>query len=87
MPNVMTASIRDKLWHKMRQDLANFVPEINQPATHVLRLTLAFLLSEVSGISAQHRSSWTLTLPRVAAPIGSAYCEGENILRPNRGLW
>lgn len=29
MPNVMTASIRDKLWHKMRQDLANFVPEIN----------------------------------------------------------
>jgi hypothetical protein len=28
MTTVMTASIRDKLWHKMRQDLAHFVPEI-----------------------------------------------------------
>jgi hypothetical protein len=28
MSNVLTASIREKLWHKMRQDLANFVPEI-----------------------------------------------------------
>src|SRR5215472_2616503 len=40
-----------------------------------------------SGISAQHRRSWTLALPRAAAPIGSAYCEDENILRPKRGLW
>jgi hypothetical protein len=29
MTEVMTASIRDQLWHKMRQDLAKFVPEIN----------------------------------------------------------
>src|ERR1700680_1756493 len=28
MTEVMTASIRDKLWHTMRQDLAHFVPEI-----------------------------------------------------------
>jgi hypothetical protein len=28
MAEVMTASIREKLWHKMRQDLGNFVPEI-----------------------------------------------------------
>ena len=29
MAEVMTASIQDQLWHKMRQDLAKFVPEIN----------------------------------------------------------
>jgi len=28
MSDVLTASIKDKLWHKMRQDLASFVPEI-----------------------------------------------------------
>jgi hypothetical protein len=28
MPEVLMASIREKLWHKMRRDLANFVPEI-----------------------------------------------------------
>jgi hypothetical protein len=29
MTEVMRASIRDHLWHKMRQDLAKFMPEIN----------------------------------------------------------
>lgn len=29
MSEVMTASIRDQLWHWMRQDLAKFVPEIS----------------------------------------------------------
>jgi hypothetical protein len=29
MTEVLRASIRDQLWHKMRQDLAKFVPEIN----------------------------------------------------------
>ena len=28
MAEVMTASIQENLWHKMRQDLGNFVPEI-----------------------------------------------------------
>lgn len=28
MPDIRTASIRDKLWHKMRRDLTVFVPEI-----------------------------------------------------------
>jgi hypothetical protein len=28
MSEILTASIEDGLWHKMRQDLANFVPEI-----------------------------------------------------------
>ena len=29
MAEVLRASIRDQLWHRMRQDLAKFVPEIN----------------------------------------------------------
>ena len=29
MSEVMTASMRDQLWHRMRQDLAKFVPEIS----------------------------------------------------------
>lgn len=30
MSDLLTASIREKLWHKMRQDLANYVPDIAQ---------------------------------------------------------
>jgi len=29
MAEVLRASIRDQLWHRMRQDLAKFVPEIH----------------------------------------------------------
>lgn len=28
MPDLLTASIREKLWHSMRNDLAKFIPEI-----------------------------------------------------------
>jgi hypothetical protein len=30
MPDLLTASIKERLWHKLRQDLANYIPAITQ---------------------------------------------------------
>jgi hypothetical protein len=38
MADLFAASIRDTLWHKMRHDLANYVPEFNGNRQLVLRM-------------------------------------------------